>query len=102
MTAILDRPSTSPPADDAAPPAHRRSRRAVPWSKLSLAGLLTATGFLYLWNLSASGYANTFYAAAAWAGSAKTTWLSTSATQRKSPSSKDARALATTAPAPPM
>ncbi|OZF53373.1 glycosyl transferase [Rhodococcus sp. 14-2470-1a] len=31
--------------------------------------LLTATAVLYLWNLTASGYANTFYAAAAQAGS---------------------------------
>ncbi|UZF56711.1 glycosyltransferase family 39 protein [Gordonia polyisoprenivorans] len=68
MTAILDRPSSSPPSD-AAPPSHRRTGRPMPWSKLSLTGLLTITGVLYLWNLSASGYANTFYAAAAWAGS---------------------------------
>ncbi|WHU46691.1 glycosyltransferase family 39 protein [Gordonia sp. L191] len=69
MTAILDRPSSSPPSDDAAPLSQRRSGRPMPWSKLSLTGLLTVTGVLYLWNLSASGYANTFYAAAAWAGS---------------------------------
>nr|WP_089251315.1 glycosyltransferase family 39 protein [Rhodococcus kyotonensis] len=34
-----------------------------------LAALLAATAVLYLWNLTASGYANTFYAAAAQAGS---------------------------------
>jgi len=34
-----------------------------------LAALLAATAVLYLWNLSASGYGNTFYAAAAQAGS---------------------------------
>jgi 4-amino-4-deoxy-L-arabinose transferase-like glycosyltransferase len=34
-----------------------------------VAALLAATAVLYLWNLSASGYGNTFYAAAAQAGS---------------------------------
>nr|WP_205519359.1 glycosyltransferase family 39 protein [Streptomyces olivoreticuli] len=37
---------------------------------MALAALLLATGVLYLWNLSASGYANQFYAAATQAGSA--------------------------------
>jgi len=36
---------------------------------LALAILLAATAVLYLWDLTASGYANTFYAAAAQAGS---------------------------------
>jgi 4-amino-4-deoxy-L-arabinose transferase-like glycosyltransferase len=36
---------------------------------LALTILLAATAVLYLWNLTASGYANTFYAAAAQAGS---------------------------------
>jgi len=36
---------------------------------LALAILLAATAVLYLWNLTASGYANTFYAVAAQAGS---------------------------------
>jgi 4-amino-4-deoxy-L-arabinose transferase-like glycosyltransferase len=40
----------------------RRPRWALP-------ALLAATAVLYLWNLSASGYGNTFYAAAAQAGS---------------------------------
>jgi len=35
----------------------------------ALAALLTSTAVLYLWNLSASGWANQFYAAAAQAGS---------------------------------
>ncbi|HEY3408229.1 MAG TPA: glycosyltransferase family 39 protein [Propionicimonas sp.] len=35
----------------------------------TLIGLLAATAVLYLWGLSASGYANSFYAAAAQAGS---------------------------------
>ena len=43
-----------------------RTERRPRWA---LAALLTATAVLYLWNLSASGYGNTFYAAAAQAGS---------------------------------
>lgn len=38
------------------------------WVRPSATGLLVATAFLYLWNLAASGYANTFYAAAIQAG----------------------------------
>ncbi len=38
-------------------------------ARLSLAGLLIAVAALYLWGLSASGYANSFYSAAAQAGS---------------------------------
>jgi 4-amino-4-deoxy-L-arabinose transferase-like glycosyltransferase len=37
-------------------------------TRLALFGLLVCTAVLYLWNLSASGYGNTFYAAAAQAG----------------------------------
>ncbi|MFJ3231160.1 ArnT family glycosyltransferase [Streptomyces sp. NPDC086787] len=39
------------------------------WARPSLLGLLLATGLLYLWNLSVSGYTNSFYSAAAQAGS---------------------------------
>jgi 4-amino-4-deoxy-L-arabinose transferase-like glycosyltransferase len=39
------------------------------WPRWALACLLAATALLYLWNLSASDYGNTFYAAAAQAGS---------------------------------
>jgi 4-amino-4-deoxy-L-arabinose transferase-like glycosyltransferase len=39
------------------------------WARPTLWGLLVVTAILYLWNLSASGYANTFYAAAVQAGS---------------------------------
>jgi len=39
------------------------------WERPALAGLLLATAVLYLWDLSASGWANSFYAAAAQAGS---------------------------------
>ncbi|MDT5190944.1 MAG: hypothetical protein QOI28_3195, partial [Mycobacterium sp.] len=38
------------------------------WPRLALAALLACTAALYLWNLSATGYGNTFYAAAAQAG----------------------------------
>ena len=47
------------------PTAHATSLDQRRW----LMGLLLATGALYLWDLSASGWANSFYAAAAQAGS---------------------------------
>lgn len=47
------------------PPATRSSLGA----RLGLVGLLVATAGLYLWGLSASGYANSFYSAAVQAGS---------------------------------
>jgi 4-amino-4-deoxy-L-arabinose transferase-like glycosyltransferase len=37
---------------------------------MALAGLLVATALLYIWGLGASGWANSFYSAAAQAGSA--------------------------------
>ncbi|MBT2369503.1 glycosyltransferase family 39 protein [Streptomyces sp. ISL-10] len=40
-----------------------------PWVRPAFLALLLATALLYLWNLSASGYANSFYSAAAQAGS---------------------------------
>jgi len=42
------------------------------WIRPTLLGLLLATALLYLWGLGASGYANSFYSAAAQAGS--TSW----------------------------
>ncbi|MEU6282066.1 glycosyltransferase family 39 protein [Streptomyces sp. NPDC047028] len=42
------------------------------WVRPAFLGLLAATLVLYLWNLSASGYANSFYSAAVQAGS--TSW----------------------------
>ena len=42
----------------------------MPADRAALAGLLVATGLLYLWGLGASGWANSFYSAAAQAGSA--------------------------------
>jgi len=48
-----------------------RGRLADPaWVQPSVLGLLLATAWLYLWGLGASGYANSFYSAAAQAGSA--------------------------------
>ncbi|GAA4909900.1 ArnT family glycosyltransferase [Streptomyces coeruleoprunus] len=41
----------------------------APWVRPALLGLLAVTGVLYLWNLDASGYANSFYSAAVQAGS---------------------------------
>ncbi|MFV0134957.1 glycosyltransferase family 39 protein [Streptomyces sp. HMX87] len=54
-------PPTAPPADDG--PAGPR------WARPAMIGLLLGTGLLYLYGLSASGYANSFYSAAAQAGS---------------------------------
>ena len=62
MTATL-----APPTEDgapSAPPARRRSRGE--W--IALAVLLVGTAVLYLWDLGASGYSNSFYAAAVQAG----------------------------------
>lgn len=78
-------PETAPPAaprepDAPAPgagepkqPLARRLWRGRPedprWARPALLGLLLATCALYLYNLSASGYANSFYSAAVQAGS---------------------------------
>ena len=45
------------------------------WARPALVGLLLATAALYLWNLSANGWANSFYSAAAQAGSQSWTAL---------------------------
>ncbi|MCO1594267.1 glycosyltransferase family 39 protein [Micromonospora sp. RHAY321] len=67
---------TAPAEPDTAPPAARpgdehpaAQRRSPAWSRPALAVLLLATGVLYLWGLGASGWANSFYAAAVQAGS---------------------------------
>lgn len=69
MTAVLH----PAPRQRPAPTAHR-AEPSPSWFRtrstgLALTILLSATAVLYLWNLTASGYANTFYAAAAQAGS---------------------------------
>ncbi|WP_433528696.1 glycosyltransferase family 39 protein [Micromonospora sp. CA-263727] len=61
-----------PPAPDrpvAAPPPADAPVRRPAWARPALVALLLATGLLYLWGLSASGWANSYYAAAAQAGS---------------------------------
>src|SRR5689334_21839832 len=63
VTALVDEPVRPVAAPTTAPV------RATPWSRWALAALLGATAVLYLWQLSASGYGNTFYAAASQAGS---------------------------------
>ncbi|MXG91354.1 phospholipid carrier-dependent glycosyltransferase [Nocardioides sp. YIM 123512] len=62
------------PAHDPAPPAPAPADpspgvRRPGWERPALIGLLAATALLYLWGLSESGWANSFYAAAAQAGS---------------------------------
>jgi len=51
------------------PRAFLRGRPGEPaWARPALVGLLAATTVLYLWDLSANGYGNSFYAAAVQAG----------------------------------
>ncbi|MEW2620163.1 glycosyltransferase family 39 protein [Streptomyces sp. NPDC048106] len=65
-----------PPAPATRPPLTRRLWRGRPedprWVRPAFLGLLAATLLLYLYDLSASGYANSFYSAAVQAGS--TSW----------------------------
>ncbi|GAB2721590.1 glycosyltransferase family 39 protein [Arthrobacter bambusae] len=68
---IADAPrhSAGPSAPGAAPRWTRYAFGRQPrWVRPSAAGLLVATAFLYLWNLAATGYGNSFYAAAIQAG----------------------------------
>ena len=58
---VAQRVAEAPPAPPT--PARVRAHRAA------FAGLLVMTGVLYLWNLSASGWANSFYSAAVQASS---------------------------------
>ena len=63
-------PPASPPAEQPTEPADAQS--APGWLggyRLAFWGLLAATAAAYLWNLSASGWANAYYSAAAQAGS---------------------------------
>ena len=63
-TTTLSRPPA--PGRHRPPAAPPRSRAR--WERPALLALLAGTALLYLWNLSASGYANDFYAAAVQAG----------------------------------
>jgi 4-amino-4-deoxy-L-arabinose transferase-like glycosyltransferase len=59
------RPAPGRHRPPAPPPPLRPQAR---WERPALLALLAGTAVLYLWNLSASGYANDFYAAAVQAG----------------------------------
>lgn len=56
------------PAPPGALSRQRRHDRTLLLQRISLAVLLLATAVLYIWGLSASGWANSFYSAAAQAG----------------------------------
>ncbi|WP_328417146.1 glycosyltransferase family 39 protein [Micromonospora sp. NBC_00389] len=58
-------PATRPDQEHPQPAA----RRSPAWTRPALVVLLLATGLLYIWGLGASGWANSFYAAAVQAGS---------------------------------
>ncbi|MER6022128.1 ArnT family glycosyltransferase [Streptomyces anulatus] len=59
-----------PPIPVPAPPPRPSETDPGPrWARPALYGLLLAVGLAYFWNLSASGYANSFYSAAVQAGS---------------------------------
>ncbi|MYQ68190.1 glycosyl transferase [Streptomyces sp. SID4950] len=64
---------TSPAGGEPRQPLLRRAWRGRPedprWARPAFLGLLLATALLYLYNLSASGWANSFYSAAVQAGS---------------------------------
>ncbi|MCB5168904.1 glycosyltransferase family 39 protein [Streptomyces bambusae] len=64
MTQAVPNPSAAPAVP---PPAGGPARPR--WERPALAALLLGTALLYLWNLSSSGYANSFYSAAVQAGS---------------------------------
>jgi 4-amino-4-deoxy-L-arabinose transferase-like glycosyltransferase len=71
-----DLPAGTAHAEHPAPPDDRRRLQRIwrspadqpRWSRPALLILLALTAVLYLWDLSASGYANSFYAAAVQAG----------------------------------
>ncbi|MGW0389498.1 glycosyltransferase family 39 protein [Streptomyces sp. NPDC003042] len=58
-----------PPAPPASPVATRAVTTRPRWERPAYAALLLSTAVLLLWNLGASGYANSFYSAAVQAGS---------------------------------
>ena len=67
-----DTPSS--PAPPEVPPTRALAERGAPaprqrWERPALLALLLVTGALYLWDLSASGWANSYYSAAVQAGS---------------------------------
>ncbi|WP_439382320.1 ArnT family glycosyltransferase [Amycolatopsis lexingtonensis] len=64
MTAVLSDPVTREPRHRRDSVAHAPPR----WVRPAVFGLLAATAVLYFWNLTASGYGNSFYAAAVQSG----------------------------------
>ncbi|MFF2861690.1 ArnT family glycosyltransferase [Streptomyces rubiginosohelvolus] len=60
---------TAPTTPAAVPPGPSVPDRGPRWARPALYGLLLAVGLAYVYNLSASGYANSFYSAAVQAGS---------------------------------
>jgi 4-amino-4-deoxy-L-arabinose transferase-like glycosyltransferase len=75
MTATLTDPTAQPsgvPTSRSAPTAPGDGPPTLPadprWTRPALAGLLGLTAVLYLWGLSANGWANSFYSAAVQAG----------------------------------
>ncbi|MGW5929871.1 ArnT family glycosyltransferase [Streptomyces anulatus] len=58
-----------PPIPVPPPPRPSEPDPGPRWARPALYGLLLAAGLAYFWNLSASGYANSFYSAAVQAGS---------------------------------
>jgi 4-amino-4-deoxy-L-arabinose transferase-like glycosyltransferase len=79
-TYLLHRPAGTPSHDDPAPPVRDldeprselvtdvQERGDPGWARPALIALLVGTAIAYMWDLSASGYANSFYAAAVQAG----------------------------------
>jgi 4-amino-4-deoxy-L-arabinose transferase-like glycosyltransferase len=68
---MTDQPALAPPLTGplATVRAHRvAALRRPSWTTVSLLGLLAVTAVLYLWDLGASGWANSFYSAAVLAG----------------------------------
>ncbi|MCZ7459345.1 ArnT family glycosyltransferase [Streptomyces sp. WMMC940] len=61
-------PPRTPPRPGRAARLWRGRAEDPVWARPALVALLTLTGALYLYNLSASGYANSFYSAAVQAG----------------------------------
>ncbi|MGB7361721.1 MAG: glycosyltransferase family 39 protein, partial [Rhodococcus sp. (in: high G+C Gram-positive bacteria)] len=66
MTTLVTEPAN--PAEPADPAAHR-STRPRRWEPMAAAALILGTAVAYLVNLSANGWANSFYSAAVQAGS---------------------------------
>ncbi|HEX3900621.1 MAG TPA: glycosyltransferase family 39 protein [Mycobacteriales bacterium] len=62
MTTFLEPLPEAPPELVSEPPAERPGDPR--WVRPALLTLLTSTGFLYIWGLGASGWANSFYSAA--------------------------------------